>query len=482
MLVRDRVYVRSNIRRSILEVTNSPNRAIFLSPYLTSNTAENVISRAEPNDAEIYTTFLAENFAAGASSIRTLRSLLEEGYDIYHLPNLHAKVVLTEEYASIGSQNLTTGGTRNREISVALTDERDLKSLRSQMARWFVDRFPVTIDMVADMEELLPSLRKLHKDFEKAVQAANLEMASKAETREAERQAWEEEQERKELERQIAAQRQLQVEAEEQKRLELERRLLAEQQLRAALEARSEPMRMAIRSAEVRSAERIFCELVTKGRYKDGDWIGSYGTLERYFKDESFLEWSIESDVTPAQSHSLTKRNRYLIMLLNNGRLAWPALNIGQITDFGVNTNAADPMRIGNHNYLIRLELPSDETSLQEFNVVAKVGPVSKNGTGGLPGIVVRGYFSLSDFTIVDFDFDPEAETVFRGTSELYRFIENDSSAIRNSIIKELLEPFRFEKNRAGINAHEYFNGQGSLFYLQLHEFHGYKFLTAERA
>ena len=111
MPARHKVYARSIVRRLKREVRGCPKHVLFLSPYLTSHTAETVISGATSEDAEIYTTFSAENFAVGASSLRTVRRILESGFDVYHLPRLHAKVVLTNEFASVGSQNLTAGGT-----------------------------------------------------------------------------------------------------------------------------------------------------------------------------------------------------------------------------------------------------------------------------------------------------------------------------------------------------------------------------------
>ena len=80
------VYARSIIRRLAKEVKNRTDAVVFLSPYLTSRTAETVISAATSEDAEIYTTFSAENFAAGASSLKTVRLLLDAGFHVYHLP------------------------------------------------------------------------------------------------------------------------------------------------------------------------------------------------------------------------------------------------------------------------------------------------------------------------------------------------------------------------------------------------------------
>src|SRR5438105_1150845 len=111
-------YFRNIVRRWQNEVGRQAERVLVLMPYLTSTTAETVLRGANPEICEIYTVFSAENFAAGSSSIKTIKSLHQKGFSLYHLPNLHAKaVIVSGSFASIGSQNLTVQGARNREAT-----------------------------------------------------------------------------------------------------------------------------------------------------------------------------------------------------------------------------------------------------------------------------------------------------------------------------------------------------------------------------
>ncbi len=85
-------------------------------PYLTSDVAVSILADADRGSARVYTLWDTKLFAQGSSSLDALRSLLESGFAVYHLPNLHAKIVLAGETAlSVGSQNLTERGKQHAE-------------------------------------------------------------------------------------------------------------------------------------------------------------------------------------------------------------------------------------------------------------------------------------------------------------------------------------------------------------------------------
>ena len=441
-----KVYARSIVRRQKQEVTESPSQVLFLSPYLTSRTAESVICEADSDTSEIYTTFSAANFAAGGSSLTTVRHLIDAGFDVYHLPDLHAKVVLTEHFASVGSQNLTAGGTRNREASVAISDATELAYLRSQIMNWLGGRVRVTSEMVDDMEARLPTLKNTQQEFRKAVDTADEQIL----LQEADRQ---EEQRLRDEERKSSAH-----DGESARRLQ------------AQLRRRSRPLREALRSREVRTSTRIRARLVIK----ELPW-STYSTLERRRQDVSLLEWRIGD-----HPHRLTRRKRLLLLLLDNGRLAWPALNKTQLTQFGTQLWPSNPGRkqIIGHKYSFEYDLATHERELQHWNVQATIKPYV--GHRSCPGVVVRGYFSLDDVTIVDLDYQDGASRALPAVAELHSHIEAGGSEIREEIRRQLLTPFRYTNNSHGITADEFFAGQGESYSLRLNERDGYRFLTAE--
>jgi phosphatidylserine/phosphatidylglycerophosphate/cardiolipin synthase-like enzyme len=122
------LYLRNIARRWKKEFSVEAERKLIFSPYVTSSTAESVVGQSGP--CEIHTEFSVELFASHASSLETLRLLMDRGHKLFHVTNLHAKVFLIpRQFASVGSQNLTLGGTTNREASVVLQDVRHLEVL-----------------------------------------------------------------------------------------------------------------------------------------------------------------------------------------------------------------------------------------------------------------------------------------------------------------------------------------------------------------
>jgi len=102
-------YLRNISRRWHTEIKKVDNgKVIILSPYLTSETAEAILRGSKFAECEIYTIFSVQNFVSGASSLKTLKCLYGRGCKLYHLPRLHAKIVMSPgHFATIGSQNLT---------------------------------------------------------------------------------------------------------------------------------------------------------------------------------------------------------------------------------------------------------------------------------------------------------------------------------------------------------------------------------------
>ena len=144
-----KLYVRSVARRWQKEMSSASCSPQILSPYITPATANTVVLRASKNVCEIYTLFEAEVFANGASSLKTLKSFVENGHSVFHLPRLHAKVLLLpNQFATIGSQNLTGAGTHNKEASVAFADEQTVKRIEALLAPWLTERIEVTLEMI----------------------------------------------------------------------------------------------------------------------------------------------------------------------------------------------------------------------------------------------------------------------------------------------------------------------------------------------
>lgn len=158
-------YLKSIDRRWKKESANSVESVLFLSPYVTSNTAALVLKNADPKISQLHTVFSFYNFASGASSVATLRRLKEKGCKIFHLEGLHAKISINDKsFASIGSQNLTLRGTKNKEGTVVIKDKNKISELKYLVDAWTEDSIPITDLMLDKVENLIAPYKKDMED------------------------------------------------------------------------------------------------------------------------------------------------------------------------------------------------------------------------------------------------------------------------------------------------------------------------------
>lgn len=172
-------YLRSVHKRWQRVLSNSQARAIICSPYLTPKIALSVIQASSPDRCEIYTRFSLEDFASGASSLNVIASFIERGYRVFEIQALHAKVLLASgEFVSIGSQNLTARGVRNREATYCSEDPVEVAQVEEMLGPWIDDATPITVDMIEDALRLLGPIEKEFRKLQHA--AASAEAAIRA--------------------------------------------------------------------------------------------------------------------------------------------------------------------------------------------------------------------------------------------------------------------------------------------------------------
>lgn len=96
----------------------SDQEIFIFSPYITGNLIPEIVKFAPNNPLFIITCLSADAYLGGALDTNILTSLLEQGAKIFHLPRLHAKLMLIGSNFSVGSQNFTEGGKANIEASL----------------------------------------------------------------------------------------------------------------------------------------------------------------------------------------------------------------------------------------------------------------------------------------------------------------------------------------------------------------------------
>lgn len=175
---------RSPVRRWQLDFKATDSPATFLSPFVTSRTAEKVLSAGDPKKVRLCTVFSALNFIHGASSLKCLRRLIKAGCEVYHVSRLHAKVMLIPGLGcSVGSQNLTEGGNNNLEMTLYIRDTALISEVSRIVDEWVKDAPPITVAMVSDMLETITPFRRRYCRLVRGVDEIDLSVFEREKTR-----------------------------------------------------------------------------------------------------------------------------------------------------------------------------------------------------------------------------------------------------------------------------------------------------------
>lgn len=173
-------YFASNVVRTWKKlIKNAKNEVWIFSPYLSSSTAETITLSSDCSKIKIFTKFSLYDFITGASSLKTLKKLHLNGIEIFQIDNLHAKlIIIDDEIISIGSQNVTLGGTKNKEVTIITKNDTDLYKLIDKVEDWVNESTEINIKMIEyaelivrkekkDIDIVLNQIRMLDKNFER---------------------------------------------------------------------------------------------------------------------------------------------------------------------------------------------------------------------------------------------------------------------------------------------------------------------------
>lgn len=176
--LKNKYYIRSVDKRWKDEIVNCSEEILVFSPYVTPNTVHNVLKDYTPEKIKIYTTFSVMNFISGASSLKTLKVLIQRGCTVCEIDGLHAKVLISNDnFATIGSQNMTFRGTRNKEATTIIKDKSHVRHIFNALQPWIKQSKLITLDMIAALEVRMPELQR--KYFEIESDSMNIELVVK---------------------------------------------------------------------------------------------------------------------------------------------------------------------------------------------------------------------------------------------------------------------------------------------------------------
>lgn len=415
--MKHRLSIRSNSLWARRELERLRSNAIITSPYLTSPAAEGIIGRADPKTAVVLTTFDAKTFAAGGSSLRTIRKLMGLGFELRTVEDLHAKLIVTEGAALVSSQNLTVAGTRNREATAWVSDPAEVARLRGRLKAWIDASKLITPEMVGQMEGLVGSLRKLAADLDASCAAADAGIRKAEEDRER-------------LRREVDARHGRAAERARLRRTAARKAGTLSRAVKAAPVLRSVPLRLEQRAS------------LSYGK----QWGRTYWTLLAP-PGTDMTRWASPRDGGPL----LKKRNRYLVAVSSTGRLGWMALQKTRLTGFGDGVSRSGKVELDGVVYEVHVATNQEASTLAAWNIEFRLSE-----RGGPQDLVLRGLFSLDGLKV---------RTISAGRGGTARKTAvrahlREVGGLNLQLRKLALEPFRYARNgRAPVSSEKFCEG-----------------------
>ena len=146
---------------SIRRVTDS-DEVWIVCPYIGPAYLKSILR--DVDEWRIITDVVAWVGTFGGESREEIREFIEEHQDrIHHFRHVHAKVVLSEDSAVIGSANLTEKGVIGRtEMGVEFSEEEKVSELREWFTRLWSESGPVDLEELDELVRTSPSASSAH--------------------------------------------------------------------------------------------------------------------------------------------------------------------------------------------------------------------------------------------------------------------------------------------------------------------------------
>ncbi len=154
------------------ELRRAERRVLIASPFVGRRVAlylaHGIESRREVTsslDARALTSLAPSHFKGGFSSKEGVQALVESGLALRAITNLHAKVVVIDDWALVGSNNLTEAGVRhgNLELGLEVTGQ-DANRVADWFDKWWTKATRANEVAIGDVRRLpsAPRARSPH--------------------------------------------------------------------------------------------------------------------------------------------------------------------------------------------------------------------------------------------------------------------------------------------------------------------------------
>lgn len=411
------IHLKNIVRRWKREASDADKLIIF-SPYITSTTAETVTSVVSNNACEIYTLFSSELFINQSSSVKTLIKLKKRGFRLYSLPSLHAKIVLIPGvFASIGSQNLTTRGSKNLEASVLFNGEKAINDVHVKTKSWILGREEITLEMLIEMEgHIKPHLASYRVILDNA----------------------------EEIDNKIKSNQEI--------------RNLLLQQMNAALESRKKKLK-SLKESILKSSKakkNVFGEVKKIEPRWDSYSDGTYSFVPS--EPSNMTEWIVnDSKVT------LLRANRYICLIEDTGKIGWARVVKTRLTYFASGVSRTEITRFGESECNVKYSAIWDMEDSSENNIIISIQPKYSNAS-----IVCTSWFGLDALTISDMKVKGSKAKEDLAILRMMKWIETNNQEFVNLLLSGLLSPFKYQKKLLGVEANEFFGPVGERYRIGL--------------
>lgn len=429
-------YVNTAIVRRWKKAAADTN-GLFLvfSPYVTSSTADTVVHACrDKRNCHIYTLFDPEVFLNGASSLSTLHGLLKKGISLYSLLDLHAKIVIAStEFASIGSQNLTAGGTRRREATVVVTNAQEIELIRKDVDLWRKVAVPISEEMLIDMKRLIHPFQRKAKELRSLLKEVSKQISQN-------------ESERKRINDLEAEKRKTEINA--QKRSD---------ELRKQTEERW------------RLANRASRTVMTKVVASEGN--NSFKFTLRAKAKADLTQW-ILADNTVIE---LDGYKFYPCLLAHNWKLGFVRITKTRITFVGDQIDWSIWHTIGSLQCKIGFRANWNEGNNKTSNVYSRF---SFGGT--FPSFDLPMWFGLDRLHFLD-PIVTNPDLLQEDVQILTSWIKDNENEIREKVLTQLLTPFAYERLLVRDRANKFFGRLGTRYSLRAGKIKGCPIVVAEQ-
>lgn len=141
-------------------IADSQHSITIFTPYFDSTIGTLLKSCTLPKDrVKIITVFDPETLLRLIQQLKAAKSLIEDDFKLSHLPELHAKILVSDQSKVVlGSQNFTRRGRRNKEASIISPIALDGSRFMVQIQKWQAEATEIRIELI---EELLACLKPL---------------------------------------------------------------------------------------------------------------------------------------------------------------------------------------------------------------------------------------------------------------------------------------------------------------------------------